>query len=1025
MSGGPLSHTLFFTLLAANLFALGWFGLTLFLHPAPVVRRVSLRALARNLLIGKSRRERLRRRWIESRESRLVRLASFACLGAIVFLPIDLAPGRTFGNPGSASDFIGTMWQVVAGALGLSVAMIAFAFEAFFSSAQRQVGGSLREFARDTHLLSAVQLGVLALVINGAVLLGVGHSAPAGWAAIWATVLSAGTLISVPIVLGRVVRSLDFDELVRLRRKRLQRIVEEAMWHQLQGQAAEALLRGMPELGVERDWISSGGLITVKAGREGVIGDVRLGSLQRIAARAKRRWSPPIRLKCGLGDTVGRSSEILALAPAVNARERRAMRRAVRIRRPTDTPPDRRLTDQLDRLHADAKSALRDGQTEDWRPIGDFYRLVLIELAANAKRLGVDFEGAIAAPGIFSFGPVQRIVGYLRKELEAAVEGRSVESADAIAYLPGMIAREALEEGALVIARQMLSLYASMYWLGRRDGSDNRAAGLLLDRSTRYLLDFDHQVEAPFEDATSTDEQRAQALELGHSLFLQINSIEKEALEQDDRETFSYLDRRWIEMFSERLGYPLDFGAEERSTPQGLVAYRAVLQFGLAMWAARVYKREGTEAPNSEDARVEALRTLASRYYSVEEVLDVHEAASKRDDNEDRLPWTDWFLDEFGEGVHGIPTTSELLFTALLIIVARRDFDLVGVELRPRFWLESEAETDAAIARLREEDARWAQVFGVPLAPEPEIEDELPDWGSRVDRLQALLAESRAATQDYRRAEVRDAPLDETKVATFRRELIEATRKARIIHDLFATQGALVEVPDNGGAERILSPAWLPRSLFVAKSNMVGLESTARSLARATRGREGTMLVEALEPIEAQAPEGELATRLREEIARMEEDGTPATLLLLPLSFRLNQSIGLSLQGGIDGPSDLVPWGRHRDFAGLFEGVPALDSPRAPADRLWLVNLPSAARLVEWGSEQDSGIELELQEFDAEGAAQMLREHPEVRSKEESEEQALLTLQDRVFAKQFYCWQIEPREFPAGICFTVPEELRR
>lgn len=1025
MSSGSLNDVLFVTLVAANLLVLGWFGLTLFFHPAPVVRRVSLRALARNLLIGGSPRERLRRRWIECRENRLVRLAGFACLGAVIFLPIDLAPGRTFGNSSSAADFIGTMWQVVAGALGLSVAMIAFAFEAFFSSAQRQVGGSLREFARDTHLLTAVQLGVLALVVNGAVLLGIGHSAPAGWAAIWATALSAGTLVSVPIVLGRVVRSLDFDELVRLRRKRLQRTVEEAMWHQLQGQAAEALLRGRPELGVERAWFSSGESVVVKAGRKGVIKDVRLGSLQRIAARAGHRWSPPIRLMSRLGGTVDRGSEILALPLATNARERRAMGRAVRIRRLADTPPDRRLTDQLDRLHADAKSALREGQTEDWRPIGGFYRLVLIEFAANAKRLGVDFQGAIAAPGVFGFGPVQRIVGYLRKELEAAVDGRNAESADAVAYLPGMIAREALEEDALVIARQMLSLYPSMYWLGRRDGSDNRAAALLLDRSIRYLLDFGHQVEAPFDDAASTDEQRAQALELGRALFLQISSVEKEALEQNDRATFSDLDRRWMEMFPDRFGYPIDPGAEERSTPQGLVAYRAVLQLGLAMWAARLYKREGTEIPSGEDARVEALSTFATRFHSVEEVLDVHEAASERDDKDDRVPWSDWFLEEFGEGVHGIPTTSELLFTALLIIVARRDFDLVGVELRPRFWLESESEAEAAITRLREEAGRWAPVFGVPLAPEPGVEEELPDWGARVDRLQELLAESRAATASHRRAEVRDAPLDEEKVATFRRELIEATREARVIHDLFATQGALVEVPDNRGAERILSPVWLPRSLFVAKSNVIGLESTARSLARATRGREGAMLVEALEPIETQAPEGELATRLREEILRMEEDGTPATLLLLPLSFRLNRSIGLPMQGGIDAPSDLVPWGRHRDFAGLFEGVPALDSPRAPTDRLWLVNLPSAARFVEWGSEQDSGIELELQEFDAEGAAQMLRDHPEVRSEEESEEQALLALQDRVFAKQFYCWRIEAREAPAGVCFTVPEELRR
>ncbi len=1025
MKAGVVGDLVFAAVLCAGLIGVAWVALTLCLHPAPVARRLSLRRMARGLLIGHSPRERVRRRWIETRENRLVRAVGFAALGAVIFLPIGFAPGQTFGDPDPASGFIGTMWQVVAGALGLSVAMIAFAFEAFFSSAQRRVGGSLREFARDTHLLSAVQLGVLALVIDGAVLLGIGHGAPAGWAAIWATVLSAATLISVPIVLSRVVRSLDFDELVRLRRRRLGRIVEEAMWHQLLGQAAEAVLRGSPALGVQRDWMRSGESVALRAGREGTIRDVRIGSLLRIAARARRRWAPPIRLMQGLGDSVEKSSEILTLPLAASARERRAARRAVAIIRPTDTPPDRRLADQLDRLHADAKSALREGQVEDWRPIGSFYRLVLIELAANAKRFEVDFEGAIAAPGLLGFGPVQRIAGYLRKELEAAVESQSGDAADAVAYLPGMIAREALEQGAVTVARQMLALYASMYWLGRRDGASNRAAGLLLDRSTRYLLEFDYQVEEPFRDVAATQSERDRALELGRSLFLQIGSIEKEALEQGDRDTFNKLDRGWMEMFEDSYGYRIDANAEKGLTPEGLIAYRAVLQLGLAMWAARLYKRAGSELPGDEDIRVEALRTISSRYHSVEELLDVHEAASRRDDADDRVPWTDWFLEEFGEGVHSIPTTSELLFATLLIIVGRRDFDLAGVELRPRPWLESEAETEAAIARLREEAGRWAPVFGVPLTPEPDVEEELPDWGSRVERLEELLAKSRAATEDYRRAEVRSAPLDDSKVAIFRRELLEATKEARVIHDLFAAQGALAQVPDNGGAERILSPVWLPRSLFVAESNMVGLESTARSLARATRGREGALLVDALEPIKAQAPDGELAMRLREEITRMEEAGTPATLLLLPLSFRLNQSIGLQLRGGIESPTELVPWGRHRDFAGLFEGVPALDSPRAPTDRLWLVNLPSVARFVEWPSEEDSGIELELQEFDADGAAQMLVDHPEVRGEGETEEQALLTLQDRVFAKQFYCWRIDAREAPVGVCFTVPEELRR
>lgn len=78
-------------------------------------------------------------------------------------------------------------------------------------------------------------------------------------------------------------------------------------------------------------------------------------------------------------------------------------------------------------------------------------------------------------------------------------------------------------------------------------------------------------------------------------------------------------------------------------------------------------------------------------------------------------------------GVHGIPTERELLFTALLILVGRSDFDLADLELRPRTWQRhSVQETKAALKRLREEADRWSAVFEVPT----EAEAGAPEGGS-------------------------------------------------------------------------------------------------------------------------------------------------------------------------------------------------------------------------------------------------------------------------------------------------------
>lgn len=106
--------------------------------------------------------------------------ALLAAIGLLTFVPrwqIAFDPFRTADD---AQQYLQTLWQVVAAVVGVSVALIAFVFEAFVRSGERRHGGTLREFARQTHILVLFDLAAISLVLDGLALAGVGDRAPGG-----------------------------------------------------------------------------------------------------------------------------------------------------------------------------------------------------------------------------------------------------------------------------------------------------------------------------------------------------------------------------------------------------------------------------------------------------------------------------------------------------------------------------------------------------------------------------------------------------------------------------------------------------------------------------------------------------------------------------------------------------------------------------------------------------------------------------------------------------------------------------
>ena len=138
----------------------------------------------------------------------------------IALIPLHVHVGP-FSNPKESAAFLTIAWQVEAAALGLTVAVIIFAFSAFYSRGQPAYGLSLADFASQTGVLVVVRLGISGLLIGGMVLLGAGGLAPAGWPGVWATALAAITFGALPFLFDRTLVAIDPGS---LRASRIQRL---------------------------------------------------------------------------------------------------------------------------------------------------------------------------------------------------------------------------------------------------------------------------------------------------------------------------------------------------------------------------------------------------------------------------------------------------------------------------------------------------------------------------------------------------------------------------------------------------------------------------------------------------------------------------------------------------------------------------------------------------------------------------------------------------------------------------------
>jgi hypothetical protein len=161
-----------------------------------------------------------------------------ALVAGLLVIPAPYNPCfGPFRSSTHADEFLRTMWQVEAGALALSLTVIVFAVQSYAAAVRGRYGASLRRFIRASRLEVIYQLGVLALVTDGAVLVGYGHDGTAGWAGLCATGLSLLSVALLPGTLTNALRSAENDMVRRLR----QAALTEAVRDQVRREARQVL----------------------------------------------------------------------------------------------------------------------------------------------------------------------------------------------------------------------------------------------------------------------------------------------------------------------------------------------------------------------------------------------------------------------------------------------------------------------------------------------------------------------------------------------------------------------------------------------------------------------------------------------------------------------------------------------------------------------------------------------------------------------------------------------------------------
>jgi hypothetical protein len=992
----------------------------LLIHPVPVFGHGSVRAATARLLPAIGRRRRAAR--LLSDHQIAVALVIFGLVLAITFAPdwhVDIPP---LNDEAAARAYLQTLWQVLAAAVGISIVMIAFVLEAFLSSGEKRHGGTLREFAADTWLLIAIDLGAATLITVGIVLQGNLRSAPAGWAGAMAILFSGiAVVVLLAVIPRRILRVIDPEQLRRLRSERTNEAVDDALREQIVGQVGDHLLlasegtsrltRGISALAGA--WIAS-------ASRDGYLHDIRLGQLARVARKLPKGQSVDVLVAAG--NEVQRGQPLACVPHGQSALARRRTRRAFVVRRRTSVRSIQALNRTLDRLAQQGLDAVRQRQEGEWREIGQLYRDVLVKFPSVASQLGVPFEGGVSRPGLLGYGPTSRLLDDLRDDLREVLVVDDPRIADALAHIFLFVAEDARGLKAKAIIRDTLGMYVAMYVLSReavaRTG-ETSTSRLLIERSHRLLFDGIAAVGGyDLADRARHEIDPADAVSNLRAAFGPTQAFLRTLVSRGDADI--------LKTSLARLGEIAETwaptGRAEAPTRDLLREIDGMILV-VAMWAACLLAQ--SEDPENAPSAL-ALSLLLANLRDAKRLLDAYEVVNADRGESFDDDWSWWFYDEERGGVqslNGQPQIDQALILALTHVAGAQG----RLQIEPRPILDYRADGLLQALDTVESDPRWRFLVAATESQDSADPVALPNgdpFAVGLGAVRAAMNGAIGARASAVAAEIRQAGLSADQVQQFVRSTIRTARAGRVIRDLMVHVGAAsrIERPDSAP---IGFRSWMNKPFFTGDASYVGQDMTARDLARRANMSERALLLDAL-------PEGPLLPAppimrdaVEHAVRAMRQDGLSPSLILTPIGYELAQALAIHPFRGVALDASTVPAAHSGAFNGLIEDVPVLDDPRVATDRVLIIDLTRAVRLEEWPSESDSGIEVSIKAFTADEAATFVDHHPSVVPADSTPAETVDLLQAKVLIEVNLCWRMVSKDPNAVRLIEVPEPLRR
>jgi hypothetical protein len=950
----------------------------------------------------------------------------------LILLPIPNPHFGPFRKAADAELFLRTLWQVNATALALSLTIIVFAVQAYRSSTQERYGGTLRRFIRATFLQEGYELGVIALLLVAAVLLGVGHGGPAGSAGVVSAAVSLLSIAVLPLLLTRALGTTNRDFLREERANRLALAVREQVDYEVQARLALLVVDRLATDGtiaVDRFGARGGSVANaILAGRVGVVADINIARLRRLARRCA--GGGRITLTTRLAEYVGSESRVLLLPPGLGRPDRRLAQRVVTVRRARRR--EETLSRYLDDLHEEAVDAIRTGGPATFEAVADAYVGTLMEFPRSWQRYGQQYNEAMASGiELFPVGPVDDLRRQFYTNVVQAVRAGDEEVLLTAAYLPVRVASQALAYGADGLVEKMLTLSPSFLAAAWSQGGSSGA--LLEGRSYRHLVELTRFYLQPRLDEGGIAERLRVGKYVG-LVYAQIQTMLKMAVDGGRVEFLRKLDGDWGTLLQHwHVGLlnpsPAEIPHLEEAVANGvvgarellehardnatlndvlsdLVEYRVVARFGLALWAWR------KQPPSWR----ESFAHYSSYMGNLSEIADLTTKAFDAE-TRDRMPWSDWILSELQEGeAHYIGTPEAVIETFLALGLRAVDPAQPMRQLEPADWMPQYLEQARDLLDRTLEDPR---------------NSDLPDVALRAEKLKQALESGAKSYNERERLSTIEAPLEQDKLDQFCEQARAGLESDRIVPDLLRLGHALTP-----RATRPTQPPLIEsrthKALFIKGDRVLGGDMIARDVGRQVAHLELRQLIEPMARVksipifrEDDTPyaDQDFVEQLRSLISRMVEmNKTNYVVLLLPIQWRLSQALGLPFLGA--SAAAPVEWslseGTASDFLGFFATVPVFQFPEVPDSVIYVVDLARYVVGESWEVSASERVTVSvLSEDDARKRAQRTEGHVEVGEEEIAmrwREQAFITVDPGLRLS-------DNRDESAVIAVELPAEL--